>query len=98
MFCHPAGVLLYGSIATEDVASIDLGLDVVQTGVVPICYDGVAAGLELLEVIYDEAAEEGVAVLEGGLVDDDLGAFGLDALHHTLDGALTEVVTITLHR
>lgn len=53
-----------------------------------------ALELERLEVVYDAAAEEGGAVGERGLVDDYLGAFGLDALHDALDGRLAEVVGV----
>ena len=92
------GYRLKISIATEDVAGVDLLLDVVEAGVVAVGDDGVAAGLEFLQVVYHKAAEEGAAVLEGGLVDDDLGTFGLDALHHALNGRLAEVVGVALHR
>ncbi len=54
-------------------------------------------GFELSQIVDDEAAEEGAPVLEGGLVDDDLGTFGFDALHDALDGGLTEVVRVGLH-
>lgn len=50
-----------------------------------------APALELLQVVDHTAAEEGAAVLDGRLVDDDFGAFGLDALHHALDGGLPPV-------
>ena len=73
-------------------------MDVVEAGVVAICDDGLGLGFEFGEVVYNQAAEEGGAVFQRGLVDDDLGAFGFDALHHTLDGALAEVVGVTLHR
>ena len=92
------GYRLKISIAAEDVAGVDLLLDVIEAGVVAICDDGVATGLELLEVVDDEAAEKGGAVFKGGFVDDDLGTFGLDALHHALDGGLAEVVGVALHR
>ena len=57
-----------------------------------------ATALELLQVVDHKAAEEGAAVLDGRLVDDDFRAFGLDALHHALDAALAEVVAVRLHR
>ena len=85
-------------ISSKYVAGVDLLLDVVEAGVVSICDDGVALLFEFGEIIHHEAAEEGGAVLEGGLVDDDLGTLGFDALHHALDGALAEVVTIGFHR
>ena len=43
-----------------------------------------AQALEFGEVVDYAAAEEGRAVFEGGLVDDDGGAFGLHAFHHAL--------------
>ena len=85
-------------VATEDVAGIDLGGDVAEGVVEAVGDDGFAAGLEGGEVVDDEAAEEGGAVGERGLIDDDLGALGLDALHDALDGGLAEVVGVGLHR
>lgn len=85
-------------VAFEDVAGIDFGGDVVEDGVVAVGDDGITLGLEGGEVVDDEAAEEGGAVRKGGLIDDDLGTFGLDALHHSLDAALTEIVGVGLHR
>lgn len=54
--------------------------------------------LEFFQVIHYARAEEGGAVFQRGLVDDDGGAFGFDALHNTLDRALTEVVGVGFHR
>ena len=85
-------------VAAEDVAGIDLGGDVAEGVVEAVGDDGLAAGLEGGEVVDDEAAEEGGAVGERGLVDDDLGALGLDTLHDALDGGLAEVVGVGLHR
>ena len=84
-------------IAFKNVPSINLVMDVVEAGVIPICDDGLGHFLEFLQVVDDETAEEGGAVFEGGFVDDDLGALCLDALHDALDGALAEVVGIGLH-
>ena len=53
--------------------------------------------LEFIQIVDDLAAEECASVLEGGLIDDDRGAFGLDAFHHALDAALPEVVASGLH-
>lgn len=88
----------FALVAFEDVASIDFVFYVIQTTIVPICDDGLGLLFELGEIIDNEAAEEGGAVLEGGFIDDDLGAFGFDALHNALDGALAEVVGVRLHR
>ena len=72
-------------------------MDVVETAVVAVGYDGVALGFEFFEVVDHLGAEEGLSVCEGGLIDDYLGALGLDALHYSLDGALAEVVGVGLH-
>ena len=53
--------------------------------------------LEFLEVVDYQGAEEGGAVFECRLVDDDGGALGLDPFHDTLDARLAEVVGMTLH-
>lgn len=73
-------------------------MDVVEARVVSIGYDGLGLGFELGEVVYNQATEEGGAVFEGGLVDDDLGALGLDTFHYALDGRLAEVVGVGFHR
>ena len=85
-------------ISAENISSIDLLLDVVEAGVISIGDDGVGLVLKIFEVVDNEAAKECGAVLEGGLVDDDLGALGLDALHHALDGGLAEVIGVGFHR
>lgn len=86
------------SVPHEYISCIHPLLHIIEAAVVAIGNDGVADGFETSEVVDDFAAEEGRTVFEGWLVDDDLGAFGLDALHHTLDGALAEVVGVALHR
>ena len=57
-----------------------------------------AHGLELRHVVDHQAPKEGSTIRQGGLVDDDLSTFCLNALHHTLDAALSEIVAIRLHR
>ena len=88
---------VYCLIAAEEVAGIDLIFHVVEDGVVAVGDDGSGLGLELGEVVDDATAEEGGAVLEGGLIDNDLRALGFDALHDALDGRLTEVVGVGFH-
>lgn len=53
--------------------------------------------LELCQVVDHLAAEECGAVFKGWLVDDDLCALCLNALHDALDGGLAEVVGVRLH-
>lgn len=86
-----------GLVAAEEVAGVDFVGDVGQGGVEAVGDDGVGAGLELGEVADHLAAEEGGSGGEGRLVDDDLGALGLDTLHDALDGALAEVIRAGLH-
>ena len=84
-------------VALEKITGIDLVFNVIKTGIVTIGNDGVTLRLELLEIIDDKAAEKGLAILLCWLVDDDVGAFGFDALHDALDGGLAEVVGVGLH-
>ena len=81
-------------ISSENVPSVYLSLHVVKAGVIAICYDGVALGLELGNVIDYLRTEECGAVFEGRFIDYNLGTFGFDAFHYALDGALTEVVGV----
>ena len=81
----------------EEVTGVDLFADVVEDGVVAVCEDAAAFGLELGEVVNDAASEEGAAVFEGRFVDDDAGTLRLDALHDALDRGLAEVVGVRLH-
>ena len=60
-------------IATEDVAGVDLILDVIKAGVG-------------LKVVDNLAAEEGRAIGKSRLVDNDFSTLGLDAFHDALDG------------
>lgn len=71
-------------IFLEEVAGVDLLFYVVEVLVVAVGEDDLGLLLELGEVVDHEAAEEGGAVVKGGLVDDDLGTLGLDALHYAL--------------
>ena len=72
-------------------------MHIVQTSVIPVGDDGLAAALELIEVVDDEGTEEGGVVGQGGFIDDDLCAFGFDTLHDTLDGGLAKVIRVRLH-
>ena len=91
-------VLIYEFlISTEDVSCIDLFLYIVQDCVVSISDNCLTLRLELLYVINHLAAKEGSSVFKSRLVDDDLSSLCLDALHHSLDGTLSEVVATCLH-
>src|SRR4051794_29480838 len=74
------------SVVAEEVARVDLVLDVAQLVDEPVGHDDVAPALQLGEVADDLGAVEAVLV-ELGLVDDDLDALGLDPLHDALHAA-----------
>lgn len=88
------GTLLYLLITFKYVPRIDLVFDVVKAIIVSVCNDGSTLLLEFLQVVDDQAAEEGAAVFQRGFIDYDLCAFCFDSFHNTLNGALTEVVGI----
>ena len=85
------------SVSAEDVSCIYLALDVIEGRIIAVGDDAAAHILEFLQVIDDLGAKEGRSVLERGLVNDNSGSLGLDALHDTLDGRLPEVVGICFH-
>ena len=60
-------------ISSKYVAGVDLLLDVIEAGVVAVGDDGLGLGFEFGEVVDYEAAEEGGAVLEGGLTSSAIG-------------------------
>ena len=53
--------------------------------------------LELLHIIHRQATEEGTSIFQGRLIDNNLCPLGLDALHNSLDMALTKIAGIRLH-
>ena len=79
-------------VPSENISGINLLLYVVQADIVAVGNDCIAHALELVQVVHDLATKEGLAVVESRLVDHDLGALSLDALHDALDGGLAEVV------
>lgn len=85
-------------VVVEEVAGVDLFADVVEDGIEAVCEDAAAFLLEFGEVIDDAASEEGAAVLEGRLVDDDAGTLRFDTLHDALNRGLAEVVGVRFHR
>ena len=89
---------IFHLVAFENVAGVNFVGDVVEDTVVAVGDDGVGLGFEGVDVVDDAGAEEGGAVFESGLEDDDLGPFGLDAFHNALDGGLAEVVGAGFHR
>lgn len=97
---HPSNVSsLYNVVlvSTEQVAGIDLLLHIVQAAIVAVGNNGLAALLELVQIVDNLAAKEGSAILQSRLIDDNCRALGLDTLHNALNGRLTEVVGVGLH-
>ena len=84
-------------VAFKNISGVNFAGHVIQSRVVAVGDDGVGLGFEGGEVVDYAGAEEGDAVFKGGLVHYDAGAFGLDAFHYALDGALAEVVGAGLH-
>lgn len=72
-------------IPPKNIAGVDLRLDIVERWVVAVGDDSLALALEAREVVHYLRAEEHCAILQRGLIDDDLGTLGLDAFHHALD-------------
>lgn len=72
-------------VAGEEVAGVDFVGDIGEVGGGAVGEDGVGEAFELGEVVDHAASEESGAVFESWLVDDDGGAFCLDALHYALD-------------
>ena len=84
-------------IPTEQVAGVDFVLYIIQTAVVAVGDDGLAALFENVQIVHHFAAEEGSAILQSRLIDDNCRALGLDTLHDALNGRLTEVIGVGLH-
>ena len=89
---------LFFSVSSENIPGIDFLFYIVQTAVVAVGNDGVGLLFEVLQIVYDYRSEEGTAIFQCGLVDDDAGTFGLNAFHDALNGTLAEVVAVRLHR
>ena len=74
------------SVSAEDISCIDFLFDIVEGGIIAVGNDAAAHILEFLQVVDDLRAKESCSVLERGLINDNGGAFRLDALHYALDG------------
>lgn len=85
-------------ISSEQISGINLRFNIVQTAVIAVSNNRLAVSLELVELVFYNAAEEGAAVLQRGFIDNNLRSLGLNALHNSLNAALAEVVGIGFHR
>ena len=81
----------------KQVSCIYFWGDIIQTDIVSVGNDGVALLLEFLQIVYDFTSEEGRMIRKSRFVNDDVGAFGFDPFHDTLDRTLTEVVGVAFH-
>src|SRR5690606_27942568 len=85
-----------GSVRTEQVAAVHFANDVADVVGHTVGDDDVCLLLELLEVVNDTGVEE-LAFLEHRLVDNDLDALRLDALHDALDAGGAEIIRTSFH-
>lgn len=86
------------SVSSEYIPGIYLLLHIIKTGVIAVGDDGMALGLERRQVVDHIAAEEGGAVFERRLIDDNLGALCLDTLLDALLGILQVEAAGIAHR
>ena len=75
-------------VSAEQIARVDLLLNIVQATIVTVGNDSLTTLLELLKVVHDLAAKESRTILQSRFVNDDRCAFGFDALHDTLNRGL----------
>ena len=74
-----------GSVSAEQIPCVDLVLHIVKACIVAVGQNGLTLPLELVEIVDHHRAEEGLAILQRRLIDNDLCALGLDALHDALN-------------
>lgn len=70
------------SIPSEQVPGIYLLLHIIQHTVVTIGNDGIAHLFELFQIIDHQAAEEGSAIFQFGLINQHSSSLDLYALHN----------------
>ena len=85
------------SIALKNISCVYFIIHIIQALVVAVCDDSVAHFLELIQIVDNQTAKEGIAIFQGRLIDDHSCTLCLDALHDTLNGTLTEVIAVALH-
>lgn len=90
-------VIFFISIPPENIPCKDLSFHIIQASIIAVGNDAAGMRFELIQIIDDPAPEEGFAVFQCWLVDDDSCALGLDAFHDALNGGLAEVIGIGFH-
>ena len=85
------------SVSEIEIAGINFIRNIRKVGRKTIGDNHVALAFELLYIPYHAAVEKRI-FFKRRFVYDDLYALCLDSLHHALNGRLTEVVAVCLHR
>ena len=85
------------SVPAENIPGINLILHVIQRGIISVCNDAAAHGLEPAEIIHYQTSEKCSPVIQRRFVYYHRSPSGLDTLHHSLYGTLAEIVGVGLH-
>ena len=85
-------------ISSKYIPRVNLIFNIIQNGVITIGHDGIAEGLKLFEVIHHLAAKECGSILQRRFIYYHRRTLSFNTLHDTLNGTLTKVIGITLHR
>lgn len=78
------------SITSEKILGINLIFYIIQANIVPVGNDH----LKLIQVINHFTAKKSFSVFQHRLIDYNCRSLGLDPFHHSLNGALAEIVAI----
>lgn len=54
---------LLALVTLEEIAGVDLVFHIIEAGVIAVCDDALALLFEGFEIVYNQAAEEGFAIL-----------------------------------
>ncbi len=84
-------------VSSIQISCVNLFFHIREDILVAVCHNYIGAALKLLQVVDHKGAEEGGAVLQGWLVDNNFSALCLDSFHNALNGGLAEVIRICLH-
>ena len=79
-------------VPAENITRIYFIFHIIQTRIVAVGDDSLRLRLEILQSVHHLRSEERTAILQRRFVDDNRSPLRLDALHHTLNGTLAEVV------
>ena len=85
-------------VPAENITRIYFIFHIIQTHIIAVGDDSLRLCLEILQSVHHLRSEERTAILQRRFVDDNRSPLRLDALHHTLNGTLAEVVAVRFHR